>query len=103
MARKSSGDNAPKKTPPSANLSPPWKPGQSGNPAGRPKGARSKLGEDFIEALIKDFADGGVEAIRLMRAEKPNEYVRALVAILPKEVDATIAMPIGDMLDELDD
>ena len=28
-----------------------WQPGQSGNPAGKPKGARNKLGEAFIEAL----------------------------------------------------
>ena len=25
-----------------ANLMPPWKPGESGNPAGRPKGSRDK-------------------------------------------------------------
>jgi Family of unknown function (DUF5681) len=29
-----------------------WKPGQSGNPAGRPKGARSKLGESFLVGML---------------------------------------------------
>jgi len=33
----------------------PWKPGESGNPRGRPRGARSKLGAAFIEALAADF------------------------------------------------
>jgi len=28
-----------------------YKPGQSGNPNGRPKGSRNKLGEAFIAAL----------------------------------------------------
>ena len=27
--------------------------GQSGNPAGRPKGSRNKLGEDFLTALAR--------------------------------------------------
>ena len=26
----------------------PWKPGESGNPAGRPKGSRNKLSEEFV-------------------------------------------------------
>ena len=31
----------------------PFKPGQSGNPKGRPKGARNRLGTQFLEALEK--------------------------------------------------
>lgn len=71
-----------KQIPPTA-----FKPGQSGNPAGRPKGARNKLGEDFIQALAEDFRDGGVEAIRKMRTEKPNEYVKVVASLLPKHVE----------------
>jgi hypothetical protein len=33
----------------------PFEPGQSGNPAGRPKGARNKLSEVFLQALAEDF------------------------------------------------
>ncbi|WP_458193262.1 DUF5681 domain-containing protein [Bradyrhizobium sp. UFLA05-153] len=29
-------------------MAPPWPPGQSGNPAGRPRGSRSKLSESFL-------------------------------------------------------
>ncbi|MGA4923232.1 DUF5681 domain-containing protein, partial [Bacillus subtilis] len=49
-----------------------FKPGQSGNPAGRPKGARSRLQENFLAALADDFADHGVDAIQTMRLEKPS-------------------------------
>ena len=89
-----SGEETPKKSP-SSKLMPPWQPGQSGNPAGRPKGARSKLGEDFLEALLDDFRDNGAEAIRLMRAEKPNEYARMIAGILPKELDANVTEDVS--------
>lgn len=82
-----------------------WQPGQSGNPAGRPKGARNKLTESFLEALLKDFQKAseedesvGAKAIAAMRAEKPNEYARMIASILAKEVDANIN---GDMSPEL--
>lgn len=66
----------------------PFQPGQSGNPAGRPKGARSKLGEAFLDALLTDFAEYGVEAIKTMREKNPADYVKTVASILPKEFDA---------------
>lgn len=77
------------------NLTPPWQPGQSGNPAGRPRGARHKLGGDFLEALLEDFHSSdeegkinGIEAIRKARSDEPTQYVKSLIAILPKELEA---------------
>lgn len=80
-----------------------WKPGQSGNPAGRPKGARSILSERFIAALAKDFEKAceedpslGEQAIATMRAEKPNEYARMVASIIPKEIDANVKGELSD-------
>ncbi|MBB2959854.1 DUF5681 domain-containing protein [Methylobacterium sp. R2-1] len=65
---------------------PPFKPGQSGNPAGRPKGSRNKLGEAFLTALSSDFDTHGVLAIQAAREEDPVAYVKVVASLLPKEL-----------------
>jgi len=62
-----------------------WQPGQSGNPAGKPKGARNKLGEAFLQALHEDFEEHGVAAVQRVRAEKPDQYLKVIASLMPKE------------------
>lgn len=59
-------------------------PGNNGGP-GRPKGARSKLGEAFIAALHDDFEEHGVAVIAKVREEKPDQYMKVVASLLPKE------------------
>ena len=65
----------------------PFQPGVSGNPAGRPKGSRNKLGEDFLTALQADFSAHGVAVIQTVREERPHEYLKVIAGILPKELN----------------
>lgn len=79
-------------------LKEPWKPGQSGNPAGRPKGARVKLGEQFLSDLMSDWETHGAESIAAMREKSPGDYVKVVAATLPKELNVKVSE-----LDELTD
>lgn len=78
-----------------------FKPGQSGNPLGRPKGSRNKLGEAFIEAMHDDFEQHGKEVIEVVRAEKPDQYLKVIASILPKELHVTDTTLDGMSDDEL--
>ena len=76
-----------------------FKPGQSGNPKGHPKGARNRLGTQFLEALEADFNQFGPQAIALVREKKPEVYMRVVADLLPKE--ANINIEAGEAFVEL--
>ena len=61
-------------------------PGSNGG-NGRPRGARGKLGEDFLEALHANFLAHGADAIDVVRIEKPDAYLKIIASILPKHLE----------------
>ena len=63
-----------------------WKPGQSGNPAGRQLGSRNRLNEKFILALHDDFVEHGTAVIERVRKTKPEIYLKVIASILPREL-----------------
>ena len=83
---KSSTDGTAKKL---RNLKP-FKPGQSGNPKGRSKGTRNRLGTQFLEALEDDFNQFGPQAIALVREKKPEVYIKVVADLLPKEANINV-------------
>jgi Family of unknown function (DUF5681) len=70
----------------------PFKPGQSGNPRGRPKGSRNKLGEEFLAELYNAFETNGRAAIERV-------VLRIIASLIPKEVKST-SSPFDALSDE---
>ena len=64
----------------------PWKPGQSGNPSGRPA-SRTTVEADFWKALAADFGANGEKVIVACREKDPVAYFRTVASLMPKEVD----------------
>ena len=78
----------------------PWQPGQSGNPNGRPRGARSKLGEAFLGDLYLDWQQHGAEVLEAARREKPADYLKVIAATHPRNVRVSVTDTMSE--EELD-
>jgi hypothetical protein len=89
---RNNGGNTGKPTPPVEHQF------KAGNP-GRPKGARNKLGEQFIADLYDNWQKHGAETIETVRAQKPDQYLKVIASILPKDLNVNINQ-MDDLTDE---
>ncbi len=79
-----------------ANLSP-IQPGETRNPGGKPKAARNRIQGAFLNALADDFDTHGKQAIVNCREKDPMGYVKAIVALMPKQFEQST--PMEDLTD----
>lgn len=74
--------------------------GVSGNPAGRARGSRNKLGETFLADLHADWVEHGAVVIAAVRNERPQDYLKVVASIVPKRVEVDGLSDLSS--DELD-
>jgi len=74
-----------------------WKPGQSGNPNGRPKGVRNAISEQFLRDLHdvwnQETTEGsttGLDVIRSVADSDPAKLLAAMVQVLPKDFQVNV-------------
>lgn len=60
-----------------------------GNP-GRPKGARNRLGEAFLEDMLAAWTEKGPAAIEAVLRDRPQDFLKVVASILPKEIAAEV-------------
>ena len=63
-----------------------WKPGQSGNPKGRPIGARQKISEQLLADLAVVWEHQGESVLRRLAIEDPGKLAQIAYGLLPRDV-----------------
>lgn len=70
-----------------------FKPGQSGNPAGRPRGARSKLTEAFLADFLTVWEECGMAVLQRVAKRDPVAFMNAVVALVPRKALLELEFP----------
>jgi hypothetical protein len=68
----------------------PFPPGVSGNPAGRPRGSRGKLSEDFLQDLHAAWNAHGIQALERCAMEEPSQFCKLIANLLPRDVNLNL-------------
>jgi hypothetical protein len=69
-----------------------FKPGQSGNPAGRPRGSRSRLADNFVADLAAAWNEHGEAALKACALEHPEKFCRIVADLMPRDLNVNIGV-----------
>lgn len=69
----------------------PWKPGKSGNPNGRPVGARGRFSERFVSDISDAWAKHGAAIVEQMATTEPIRFAELCARLIPKDVQISLS------------
>jgi hypothetical protein len=73
----------------------PFPKGVSGNPRGRPIGARSRLSQDFLLDLHNAWSEHGADALARCAKEEPGRFCQIVAGLMPRDVVVSGSVDIG--------
>ena len=79
-----------------------WGAGQSGNPAGRPVGARGRFSERFVADLTTAWEQYGETALAETAKLYPDRFVAIASHLIPKDVSVSLTARLPANLDATD-
>jgi hypothetical protein len=70
---------------------------------GRPRGARNRLGEQFLEDLRDCWQRKGMAALEACADDDPAAFVRCVASLMPKDlnINANLSVDVADHLQKL--
>ena len=78
------------------------RPGRKETAGAAPKRTKKTLGDDFLDAVRADFRTHGAGVIAAVRADKPDQYLKIVQSVLPKDLASNLHVST-DTLESLSD
>ena len=66
------------------------RPGRKAPAGATPKRTKKTLGDDFLDAVRADFRTHGAGVIAAVRADKPDQYLKIVQSVLPKDLHVSL-------------
>ena len=76
----------------------PWKPGQSGNPNGRPIGSRTVFSDNFVRDLASVWSEEGRETMVKTARTNPAVFCATCARLIPNDVRVTVQQQLAGNL-----
>ena len=76
-----------------------WPKGQSGNPAGRPVGARPRISEQLLAEIASVWEEHGVSVLQRLAITDPGKLAQIAYGLLPRDVFISVEQRTPGNLD----